>query len=233
MIISIPESKKLKYNKQYKLLNEALFDDIYDDDELDDEIIDSQNAISKELQEIENIAKVEKILYQLDVHNYEIEKTGTGILNVNIHSHLYLSNKNLNRFNFNIFKFNNVDGNVNYSGNKLTNWNLFPKFIQGNLYANFNYLKNFNGAPIIQGDIIATKQYKKTDYPLTKENYLKHRLDVTENSVYALPVNKIGEIYNINENDNSCIIQFKDNTRQKFNLNEVEYLGNIEKLFNL
>jgi hypothetical protein len=39
--------------------------------------------------------------------------------------------------------------------------------IKGNCYANFNNLKNFKGAPQILGKIYATKQNKKTEYPLT------------------------------------------------------------------
>lgn len=228
MIISIPENKIIKHNIS-KRLNESLFDndELFD---LDATFIDDMVTIQQKDVEEDSLEQVEKQLQQLDIENYELECTGTGI-KVNVHDHLFLPNKKLNNFHGVFFYFNIVDGNCNFSNNNLTNWSLFPKIIKGNCYANFNNLKNFNGAPIIGGKIIAARQNKKTDYPLTQENYIKYRNNrITENSVYAIPVNKIGDIYSICEDDFSCIIKFDDNTKQKFKLNEVEYLGKIENL---
>ena len=233
MIISIPENKIIKHSLNYKKLNESLFDD--DEDELlgtDDEIAQDafNDIISKEIVK-DNIPKVERILQQLDVENYEIVVTNSIKLQVNVHDHLFLPGRKLDRFSNNIFEFNTVDGNCNFSNNDLNNWSFFPKVIKGNCYANFNNIRNFNGVPQILGNIIASKQKVKTQYPLTKENYIKFKNNtITENSVYALPVNRFGTIYSLCEEDNSCIIKFNDNTKQKFKLNEVEYLGNIENL---
>ena len=229
MIISIPENKIIKHNINIKKLNESFFDDdLFDtqDDLLNDIELKTQLEIENELK-----PKVERILQWLDVENYEINCTGNGIL-VDVHDHLFLPNKKLNhKLTNTLFKFNIVDGNCNFNNNNLTDWSLFPNEIKGNCFANFNNIKNFNGAPKVHGKIIANKQNKKTDYPLTQENYLHFQNnEITENSVYAIPVNRFGELYSICEEDNSCIIKFKDNTKQKFNLNKVEYLGNIENL---
>ena len=228
MIIPIPENKIIKHNIS-KSLNESFFDD---DDlfNMENDFVNDMSIATQKEREEENLERVEKQLQQLDIENYELKCTGTGI-QVDVHDHLFLPNKKLNRFIGDFFYFNVVDGNCNFSNNNLTNWNLFPKIIKGNCYANFNNLKNFNGVPIIGGKIIATRQNKKTDYPLTQENYIKFKnTNITENSVYAIPVNKFGEIYSICEEDYSCIIKFNDNTKQKFKLNEVEYLGKIENL---
>lgn len=228
MIIPIPENKIIKHNISTKKLNESFWDDDMFD-ETNSLINDLEIEDRKRLEE-QDKEKVELTLQQLDVENYEIKCTGCGIL-VDVHDNLFLPNKKLNRFTTNLFKFNIVDGNCNFTNNGLTNWSFFPNMIKGNCYANFNNLKNFKGAPQIIGKIYATKQNKKTDYPLTQENYLHFQNnEITENSVYAIPVNRFGTIYSICEEDYSCIIKFKDNSKQKFKLNEVECLESIENL---
>lgn len=229
MIIKVPNYKKLYEHH----LNESFFDDdLFADDE--DEVIGDEygQKLTKQYEEETLKPYVEKILRQLDVENFEITTTGNGILSVDVHDNLYLPNRNLNNLTFTTFMFNNVDGDCNFNNNKLTDWSKFPLFVGGNLYANFNLLKNFQGVPQVNGKLFVNKQLKKPDYPLTQENYNKFLTygKITENTVFALPVNKIGELYSICENDNSCIIKFKDNSRQKFKLNEVEYLGNLENL---
>ena len=186
--------------------------------------------ISAEYEETELKPRVERILDELDVENYEIKCTGNGIL-VDVHDNLYLPNKGLNKFDSYLFHFDVVEGSCNYTGNNLTDWSFFPYVIMGNCYANFNNLKNFNGVPTIKGKLIANKQNKKPNYPLTQINYdnFKNK-NITENSVYAIPVDRFGLLCSINEDNNFCIIQFDDNSKHKFKLNEVEYLGKLENL---
>ena len=230
MIIRIPENKNIYYKHH---LNEGFFDDeFFDEIDTKDEIGDELGrTLTKSYEEETLKPYVEKILKQLGVENFEITCTGNSIVSVDVHDHLYLPNKKLNNLSFTAFYFNKVDGNCNYNGNNLTDWKKFPKYIGGNLYANFNNLKNFEGSPIVTGNVIANKQNKKTDYPLTNDNYINFKnYNITENSVFALPINKIGELYSICENDNTCIIEFKDKSRQKFKLNDIEYLGNLENL---
>ena len=233
MIISVPEYKKInKYNKRnISTLNESMFDDFDDDfdDILGDDDYVSTN-ISSEYEENELKPRVERMLNELDVDNYEIKCTGHGIL-VDVHDNLYLSNKGLNRMGMQLFKFNEVDGSCNMTGNNLSDWTVFPYIIHGNCYANFNNIKTFDGAPKVLGKMIANKQNKKPKYPLTNDNYLKFKSNqLHENDVYVIKNNKFGILYSIQENVNTCIVKFNDNTKQKFNLNEVEYLGNIENL---
>lgn len=230
MIVSIPNYKIIKHNISSNVLNEGFFDDIADEYFQDTYFQEEGERLQKEYEE-ERKHKVEAILKQLDIlSNYDIICSGHGIL-VDIHDNLFLPNRGLNRFDTDLFKFNIVEGNCNFSNNNLTNWDFFPNIIKGNCYANFNNIKNFNGVPSIGGTIFAERQKKRTDYPLTQENYDKFKSNkLTENSVYAIPVNRFGELYSICEEDNSCIVQFNNNTKQKFNLNQVEYLGNIENL---
>lgn len=226
MIITVPEYKKIQHiSKKPSKLNESLFDDDFDDET---GILSSN--ISAEYEETELKPRVERILDELDVENYEIKCTGNGIL-VDVHDNLYLPNKGLNKFDSYLFHFDVVEGSCNYTGNNLTDWSFFPYVIMGNCYANFNNLKNFNGVPTIKGKLIANKQNKKPNYPLTQINYdnFKNK-NITENSVYAIPVDRFGLLYSINEDNNFCIIQFDDNSKQKFKLNEVEYLGKLENL---
>lgn len=226
MIITVPEYKKIQHiSKKPSKLNESLFDDDFDDET---GILSSN--ISAEYEETELKPRVERILDELDVENYEIKCTGNGIL-VDVHDNLYLSNKGLNKFDSYLFHFDVVEGSCNYTGNNLTDWSFFPYVIMGNCYANFNNLKNFNGVPTIKGKLIANKQNKKPNYPLTQINYdnFKNK-NITENSVYAIPVDRFGLLCSINEDNNFCIIQFDDNSKHKFKLNEVEYLGKLENL---
>lgn len=226
MIITVPEYKKIQHiSKKPSKLNESLFDDDFDDET---GILSSN--ISAEYEETELKPRVERILDELDVENYEIKCTGNGIL-VDVHDNLYLPNKGLNKFDSYLFHFDVVEGSCNYTGNNLTDWSFFPYVIMGNCYANFNNLKNFNGVPTIKGKLIANKQNKKPNYPLTQINYdnFKNK-NITENSVYAIPVDRFGLLCSINEDNNFCIIQFDDNSKHKFKLNEVEYLGKLENL---
>ena len=230
MIITVPEYKKIQHiSKKPSKLNESLFDDDFDDD-FDDETGILSSNISAEYEETELKPRVERILDELDVENYEIKCTGNGIL-VDVHDNLYLPNKGLNKFDSYLFHFDVVEGSCNYTGNNLTDWSFFPYVIMGNCYANFNNLKNFNGVPVIKGKLIANKQNKKPNYPLTQINYdnFKNK-NITENSVYAIPVDRFGLLCSINEDNNFCIIQFDDNSKHKFKLNEVEYLGKLETL---
>ena len=229
MIITVPEYKKIQHiSKKPSKLNESLFDDF--DDDFDDETDLLSKNISIKYEETELKPRVERILDEFDVENYEIKCTGNGIL-VDVHDNLYLPNKGLNKFDSYLFHFDVVEGSCNYTGNNLTDWSFFPYVIMGNCYANFNNLKNFNGVPVIKGKLIANKQNKKPNYPLTQINYdnFKNK-NITENSVYAIPVDRFGLLCSINEDNNFCIIQFDDNSKQKFKLNEVEYLGKLENL---
>ncbi len=235
MIISVPEYKKIrKYNNtKISKLNESLFDDFDDEDDdflgLDSDTTLSDN-ISSEYEETEIKPRVERILDELDVENYEIKCTGHGIL-VDVHDNLYLSNKGLNRMGMQLFKFDEVDGSCNYTGNNLSDWTAFPYIIHGNLYANFNNIKTFDGVPRVFGKIIANKQNKKTKYPLTQENYNKFKQNkLQENKVYVISKDKFGTLHSIQEKMNTCIVKFDNNIKQRFNLNDVEYLGNIENL---
>lgn len=233
MIVSIPEYKKIYHNKKYKVINEGIIDDFFDDEDNEEENDDSEfisSASAKELQKIYE-PKILNILKYLDVQNFEIDYSKTPFL-VDVYDHLYLSHKGLNKMGTLMFRFNKVFGNCNFTGNNLTDWSMFPFYIKGNCYANFNNIKNFDDAPIIDGRLIASKQNKKTQYPLTDENYRKFRDNgkVDENAVYIKSVDKFGSLQDINESDNFCSVKLENNITHRYKLDDVEYLGNIENL---
>lgn len=231
MIITVPEHKKIYYSDipdtLYKPINESFFDD--PDDYIDDPYSSLRTDIIKNSEE-QLVPRVEKILFQLNIPDYDINCTGNGIY-VNIPDHLFLPNRGLNKYDWTLFRFGEILGDVNFSNNGLTNWNAFPTLIHGNCIANFNYIHNFYGAPTIEGRINMLKQKIKTQYPLTTENYIKYKNhELSENAVYSLMYNDFGELTSINEDKGVCVIQF-DNSRKICKLDEVEYLGNIENLF--
>ena len=90
MIITVPEYKKIQHiSKKTSKLNESLFDDF--DDDFDDETDLLSKNISIKYEETELKPRVERILDEFDVENYEIKCTGNGIL-VDVHDNLYLPN---------------------------------------------------------------------------------------------------------------------------------------------
>lgn len=228
MIITVPESKKIYYDKENSLNenNNFMFDDILDDPEIDNVALDIAAANFYKMQK----QHVIDVLTELDVHNYTITVSDYGI-QVDVNNHLFLPNKKLNRFD-GLFHFGTVEGNCNFTGNNLTNWSMFPQVIYGNCMANFNNLKNFDGAPRnIKGKLFATKQNKKTEYPLTDENY---RLYVNnqfhENFVYSIRHKKFGELKSIHESNNTCVVEI-EGKKYTCMLNQVNFLGHADDLF--
>ena len=204
MIITVPENKKI--------VNEAFnFSKLKKNN---DEFVNSQfNKIYEETLK----DKVIQFLEYYNVQNYDIFATGNG-LNVDVYDHLYLPNKNLREFK--LFKFNKVTGDCNLSGNKFTDFTQFPKYILGNCIANNNYIKNFKGIGLVKGELLACKQKVKTDYILNTDNYLKYKNNLLECNVYVKPIDKIGKVVNI-LNENYCIVNINNNF-YKFKTNEVE-----------
>ena len=101
MIITVPEYKKIQHiSKKTSKLNESLFDDF--DDDFDDETDLLSKNINIKYEETELKPRVERILDEFDVENYEIKCTGNGIL-VDVHDNLYLPNKGLNKFDSYLF----------------------------------------------------------------------------------------------------------------------------------
>jgi hypothetical protein len=160
MIYTIPKNKKINFNNKLYESDESLSDLFNDDDVFDlnnkmDGLEEIDGLVREEIAK-QNLKKVENLLYTLGVENFELTVEKDLIL-VDVHDHLYLPNKHLNKFSKNLFKFNIVDGNCNFNNNNLTDWSFFPAIIKGNLYANLNNIKNFNNAPVVYGNIYATR----------------------------------------------------------------------------
>lgn len=231
MIIRVPEHKKIYYSQVLKdnTLNESKgirgLNDLLGDDRMRSLRDKFQWEYVESL-----IPHAKEMLYYLDVTNYDIEVKFDGLV-VNVNDHLFLPNRNLNVFKNEVFTFGEVKGNVNLSGNKLTDWTIFPKIIYGNCEAQYNFIKSFDGAPEVHGKMRADRQNKKPRYPLTDENYrLYCDGQLTENYVYLLDENTIGKLKSINENDGTCIVSV-NGKNHVYDLDRVEYFGNIENLF--
>lgn len=246
MIVRIPKHKKR--------LNESFFDDMFDehdpeeissdndnsffDDDLNMDDIAAQSVqdevvttYGKEYEENTVKPKVEKLMDYWDVENYDLTCTGKGV-QIDVHNHLYLPNKKLYTFNDPEWFFGTVDGNVIFTNNKLSSWKLFPKIIKGDCIANFNNIKNFIGVPEIYGYIDAVKQNKKTDYPLTQENYNnRYNLNnIKENSVYIISKDMFGTLKNINESKSYCVVKDINGYLHKCKLDDINCLTSITNL---
>ena len=232
MIITVPEYRKIYYNEVLENYNKPL-----NESKVFDIIGQMPNDRRKQLRDesvlngvIERIPFTERILMQWDVFNYRLEPTLKGLY-VDVDNNLFLPNKNLYAFDTTMFIFREVKGDVNFSGNKLTNWEFFPRIIHGNCYAQFNYLKNFDGAPEVLGKMVADRQHKKPRYPLTDENYKLYTSgELTENTVYLIDEEKFGVLKSINEDTGKCAVLLNGKVKL-YNLDRVEYFGNVKDLF--
>ena len=223
MIVRVPE---------YKHINESFFDDIEDDlfDAGANADYNLQGIVNTKFEEDTIVPNVKHILDRWNVTDYDIECTGNGVI-VNVNSNLYLPNKSLYKFSFNHWYFGTVEGDVYFTGNKLTSWKAFPQIIKGNCYANLNNIKNFKGAPNVEGKMVAAKQNVKTDYPLTQENYNKRfSINVNENSVYVISKDKFGSLKDINEAKGYCVVKLENGEITKCKLNDVNCLDSITNI---
>ena len=232
MIITVPEYKKIYYNEVLenynKPLNEARVFDVIKKMPNDRREKLRQESLLNYINSLIPIA--ERVLKQLDVFNYKLTPTLEGLF-VDVDNNLFLPNKNLNTFDTDLFIFREVKGDVNFNGNGLTNWELFPRIIHGNCSAQFNFLKNFDGAPQVFGKMIADRQHKKPRYPLTQENYeLYNSGELSENTVYLIDEEKFGLLKSINEDLGTCSV-LSNGKIKLYNLDRVEYFGDIKDLF--
>ena len=223
MVISIPESKKINMN--YKRLNESFVDD---EDEIETNLDD---MIYSKIFKIQK-PKVEEFLNNFGIKNYEIKLVDQDII-VDVNDNLYLPNVNLSKiYNGKLFKFGYVEGICNFSNNGLTDWSLFPKTIKGNLYANFNKIKDFEGVPQVYGHVYAEKQKTNTKYVLSDANYVEYKIGtLLENKVHILSTDQYGELVSINESLDNALVKLLDGSTKQFRLNDIDCLAPLEKLF--
>lgn len=230
MIVRVPENKKIQ---KLQPLNEGFFDN---NPQADPKFTSGALAAAKQAQKLMHqkyeetlVPEVQKFLDYFDITDTEINCTGNGIV-VDVHENLHLPNKNISSFPG--FRFGIVDGNCNFSGNRFTDFFSFPRKIHGSLLANFNYIKNFHGAPdYIGGNIIAYKQKVKTQYPLTKENFELYKSGkLLENRVYVISQDEYGELKNINEKENNCQVLLDNGSLITTKTNDVDCLESSIKL---
>ena len=147
MIIQVPDTKKIqKLSKNPICVNEGFFNEPTQKQEISGASKAAQQGATylRKLAEESKIPEIEKFLKYYDITNYEIECTGKGIF-VDVNDNLYLPNKKLTGFPG--FKFRNVQGTCNFSGNRFTDFSQFPRRIEKSCLANFNYIKSFQNAP--------------------------------------------------------------------------------------
>lgn len=207
-IITVPNKQKITQ------LNEGFFDTLMNDGDND---LLSTNATKSTIDsifsgalEVEVKPKVEKWLEEHNVINYEIVSSGNGII-VNVNDHLILPNLKLTRFP-SIFKWGYVQGNCNFSNNKLTSFTEFPTRINGDLIANFNYIRSFDGLGQVNGKIYADRQKIRTFYKLNDENYKRYfnGENLMENVVYSIDDKEYGVLTHINEDNKNCAISLNN-----------------------
>lgn len=203
-IITVPDKQKIKS------LNEGFFDTLMADDNalFQGNVTQGETAfehIYKQTEEVEIKPKIEEWLKQYHVQDYEIECTGSGII-VNVDTHLILPNLKLTKFP--LFKWGHIKGDCNFSNNRFTSFKEFPSHINGDLIANFNYIRNFDGLGIVNGKIYADRQKTKTYYKLNDANYKKYmnNENLMESVVYSVNDKEYGKLTSITENEQFCTI---------------------------
>lgn len=221
MIVKVPSYKVIKK------CNEAFnFDTI---DKIEDELT---SELKKQYVEKNDLPKVQKWLDYYGVINYDLTIESDGV-HITVNSDLFLANCQLQSIpSYIMFDF--VNGNVNFSNNKLTSFRGFPRKICGNLIASYNMITDFTDCPItyLEGDLVAGNQKKvKTKYPLTKENYkLYMEGKLLENKVYVISKDEYGELLDINESQNTCSVLLQDNSILECLTSDVDCL---ESTYNL
>lgn len=205
------------------------FDDFENIDDFFDNIEDFySNDIEQSIKDkdlirdklIEDIHKEMKLL-GISERMYEIEEL-IDSFGVHVKGSIWIPSRNISKFNVNILS---VENDVNITKNRFRSLSSLPKVIKGNLFCNYNFIKNFDDAPYVKGIVEAYKQREKTDYPLTYEKYLEireHVKNLKENKVYIPKLGQIGYLKDLNESKNKGTVLLKDGKIARLSLEDIE-----------
>lgn len=222
-IIRVPAYKKLK---KYKPLHESFFDD--EDNGLDATGGDNHDVVSTMDDDVlrdvykEDIERIDRLCDYYGILDYTYNYSNSGV-SINIKGDVNLSNNKWSRMPIKIDK---VDGDLDLTLNRFTDMTSLPRIITGTLYIERNKLTDFTGAPNCKR-IVATKQYAKTKYPLTDENYKKWE-DGTlmESLVYIDRLDAYGEIVSLTSTGQYCNVKlFEANGVHTFKTKDIKYLN--------
>lgn len=220
-IIRVPSYRKLK---KYKPLSESFFDAEDNEDILDttNDVIDTiDDDIVKELYKVET-NKIDKLCDYYGITDYTYNYSNEGV-SININSSVNLSN---NKFRNMPIKVDRVNGDLDLTLNRFTDMTSLPRIITGTLYIERNKLTDFTGAPECKA-IVATKQYTKTKYPLTNENYLKWlNGTLLESMVYIDRLDAYGELVSLTSTGQYCNVKlFEADGVHTFKTKDIKYLN--------
>lgn len=225
-IIKVPKYRKLK---KYTPLHESFFDDDNSTDDVLQMDQDNKDVLTNMdddmLKDIfkEDIKRIDRLCDYYGIPEYTYNFSNTDGVSIDIKDSVNLSNNKWSKIPIKIRK---VEGDLDLTLNRFKDMTSLPRIITGTLYIDRNYLTDFTGAPACNR-IVAAKQYAKTKYPLTDENYKKWQ-DGTlmESLVYIDRLDAYGEIVSLTSTGQYCNVKlFEADGVYTFKTRDIKYLN--------
>lgn len=225
-IIKVPKYRKLK---KYTPLHESFFDDDNSTDDVLQMDQDNKDVLSNMdddmLKDIfkEDINRIDRLCDYYGILDYTYNFSNTEGVSIDINGDINLSN---NKWVKMPIKIRKVDGDIILTQNRFTDMSSLPRVITGTLYIDRNYLTDFTGAPSCKR-IVATKQYAKTKYPLTDENYKKwEEGTLMESLVYIDRLDAYGELVSLTSTGQYCNVKlYEAEGVYTFKTKDIKYLN--------
>ena len=203
-VIKVPKYRKLK---KYTPLHESFFDD----DNSTEDVLQMDQDNKDVLSNMDD--DMLKDIFKEDINRISIDING----DVNLSNNKWVKMP---------IKIRKVDGDIILTQNRFTDMTSLPRVITGTLYIDRNYLTDFTGAPSCKR-IVATKQYAKTKYPLTDENYKKwEEGTLMESLVYIDRLDAYGELVSLTSTGQYCNVKlYEAKGVYTFKTKDIKYLN--------